>query len=107
MTTSTIKQIEALAQRFQKAHQIVQDQQVQEILGKFQRFVVVKYTVDTAKHTCTCPDAEYRQQGDELVQGSRSYNYCKHLLAALIVEQAAADLKIDPELERKVDELFS
>ena len=81
MTVTPITQIEALAERLEKAREIVG--QVSPVLGLDGHHVVAgsdgHYLVNGH---CNCPDARFRR---ELHKG-----YCKHMLAVYLYEESAS-----------------
>ena len=118
---SPIARIEALYQRLTRAKELVAQGKVSPVYGLPQYFFVegqnTRYLVNGS---CNCPDATYRT---ELLKGN-----CKHRLAALLYTEQSAMVKTpqatkpepaqadtgtqaapsatDPELERKIIELY-
>ena len=83
MTVTPITQIEALAERLEKAREIVG--QVSPVLGLDGHHVVAgsdgHYLVNGH---CTCPDARYRK---DLHKG-----WCKHRIAVEVYREAGIDI---------------
>ncbi len=85
MAAMTAQQAKAIAERYQRAVELVEAGKVFRLYGESGRYVVVNgngqaYLVDVDSGQCTCPDARYR--------GSRLGIPCKHALAAAIVHEA-------------------
>lgn len=99
---SPIKQIEQLCCRLEKARQIVADGKVHRVLGHQDAYVVeAKDGFYYINGICSCPDAQHRTD--------IHHGYCKHKLAVELFKESTADStpETDPELERKVAELYS
>ncbi len=80
---TVIEKIEALAQRLERARQLVAENKVSRVLGVDDHFTV-ESTTGTGSYlingNCSCPDAKNR---DELTKG-----LCKHKLATLLFVEA-------------------
>jgi predicted nucleic acid-binding Zn finger protein len=80
----TAKQIKGLAERYERAREIVAAGRVAPVYGQDGVYVVlngegVAYLVDVARETCTCPDYQYRAQ--------RLAIPCKHQLAVALYRE--------------------
>ena len=99
MTVTPITQIEALAERLEKAREIVG--QVSPVLGLDGHHVVAgsdgHYLVNGH---CTCPDARFRR---DLHKG-----WCKHMLAVAVYREAGIDIdeyrRPAPDAEKAAEE---
>jgi len=84
----TAKQAKAIAERYQKAVELVEAGRVAPVHGQDSVYVVlngegVAYLVDVARETCTCPDYQYRAQ--------RLGVPCKHQLAVALYRERQPD----------------
>ena len=84
----TAKQAKAIAERYQKAVELVEAGRVAPVYGQNGVYVVlngdgVAYLVDVARETCTCPDYQYRAQ--------RLGVPCKHQLAVALYRERQPD----------------
>jgi hypothetical protein len=100
-TPSPIQRLKALRDRLDKAEELVRGCKVHQVIDMPGHYVVEgaggHYIVN---ESCLCPDFLHR--GGELVDG-----YCKHKLAALIYEEEVKGPNYNPELERKIQELYA
>jgi predicted nucleic acid-binding Zn finger protein len=84
----TAKQAKAIAERYQKAVELVEAGRVAPVYGQDSVYVVlngegVAYLVDVAAETCTCPDYQYR---------AKKLNApCKHQLAVALYRERQPD----------------
>jgi hypothetical protein len=97
-----IKRLKALRDRLDKAEELVMEYKVHSVVNMPGHYVVEgeKGTLYIVNESCLCPDFLYH--GGELVDG-----YCKHKLAALLYEEEVKGPNYDPELERKIQELYA
>ena len=77
----TTAQIKGLAERYEKAVELVEQGRVAPVFGKDGVYAVLNgegyaYLVNLANETCTCPDAQYRAK--------RLNIPCKHQIAAAL-----------------------
>ncbi len=80
-------QAKAIAERYQKAVELVEQGKVFPLAESADRYVVVNgenraHLVDLARHTCDCKDYQYR---------GREVGTCKHLLAAELFRERHQD----------------
>lgn len=106
----TAKQAQAVAERYQKAVELVEAGKVFPLYGELDRYVVVNgqgvaYLVNHISGECTCPDSQLRCPKLGIV--------CKHAIAVeLYVErqqakarEAAPQPQAQPEPEPEPDEI--
>jgi predicted nucleic acid-binding Zn finger protein len=84
----TVKQAKAIAERYAKAVELVEQGKVAPVYGQSGVYVVlngegVAYLVDVARETCSCPDYQYRAKKLNLL--------CKHLLAVALYREHQPD----------------
>lgn len=121
MTTTNhdpIARIEQAYAKLTRAREIAAAGQVSRVLGMNGAYWVASATQGAgylvqAQQSCTCADFVNRGNAERL-------QYCKHLLSVEIISQAAgasaagaeaadlpaAAMEADPDLERKINELF-
>jgi predicted nucleic acid-binding Zn finger protein len=80
----TAAQIKGLAERYERAREVVAAGRVAPVYGQDGVYVVLNgegyaYLVDVARETCTCPDYQYRAQ--------RLNVPCKHLIAVALYRE--------------------
>jgi hypothetical protein len=80
----TAKQIKGLAERYERAREIVEAGRVAPVYGQDGVYCVLNgegyaYLVNLTAETCTCPDAQYR--------AAKLGIPCKHLIAAALVAE--------------------
>jgi flavin-binding protein dodecin len=99
-TQSPLAHLKALRDRLDKAEELVRELKVHQVIDMRGHYVVEgekgHYIVNDS---CLCLDFLHCT---ELVDG-----YCKHKLAALLYEEQVKGPNYDPELERKIQELYS
>lgn len=83
----TAAQAKAIAERYQKAVELVEQGKVFPLAESADRYIVVNgenraHLVDLARHTCDCKDYQYR---------GREVGTCKHLLAAELYRERHQD----------------
>lgn len=95
-----IARIKALRDRLNKAEQLVKNGKVHSVVDMPSHWVVEgsrgHYLVN---ESCPCPDFVNRS---DIIE-----TYCKHQLAALLYEEQIEGPNYDPELERKINELYN
>ncbi len=104
MAAMTAKQAKAVAERYQRAVELVNEGRVYRLYGGHEGdYVVINgqgvaYLVNVISGECTCPDSQYRCARLDIL--------CKHALAALIVhEQAKPGTGDDPQPQAEPEEL--
>lgn len=91
----TAKQAQAVAERYAKAVELVEQGKVFKLYGSETQYVVVNgnglaYLVELTSGECTCPDSQYRCSKLDIL--------CKHALAvALYVERQAGTGEAAPQ----------